>query len=104
MRRLIGVTLASLMLAGCGGGPGEEYLGKWQRLKFTNQVIQIDRNGDNFIIRETAPNNGKMQTQNLPATLKDGVLQVSGQITISLAIDKSTGHLTGANAEYEKVN
>lgn len=45
-----------------------------------------------------------VKTQYLPATLKDGVLQISSQMgTVGLVIDKSTGHLTGGNAEYKKI-
>lgn len=106
MKKLTAVVLGTLLLAACGGDAGKEYLGKWQRVNFKNQTVQIDRNGDNFIFRETSPSmlNGEMRTQNLAAVLKDGTMQVSGQMTISLVIDKSTGHLTGPNADYVKVD
>jgi hypothetical protein len=48
---------------------------------------------------------GKMETKNIPDTLKDGVLQVSvGFGTISLAIDKASGNLTDGKAEYKRAN
>jgi len=105
MKKLIAVALTSIWLAGCGADAGSEYLGKWQRVKFEKQTVQIDRNGDSFMFRETGPDMvGGVKTQNFPAILKDGVLQISGQIgTVNLVIDKSTGHLTAGNAEYKKI-
>lgn len=107
MRTLITAAFFCVLLAGCGANAGKEFLGKWQHVKFEKRSLQIDRNGDNFIVRETSPSilNGKMQTQNLPATLRDGSLRVSGQIgTINLVIDDSNGHLTGPGVEYKKAD
>jgi len=107
MKKVMAVILSTVWFAGCGADAGSEYLGKWQRIKFEKQTLQIDRNGDNFIVRETGPNmiSGGVKTQNLPATLKDGILQISGQIgTVGFVVDKASGHLTGPNAEYQKIN
>lgn len=99
------VTLA--LLAGCGSNAGSEYIGKWVNVKSDKRTLEIERNGESFMIRNTAPSfiGGKVETKNIPATFKDGVLQVSvGFGTISLAIDKASGNLTDGKAEYKRVN
>ena len=106
MKKVIAAVLCSIWLTGCGADAGSEYLGKWQNVKFEKRTLQIDRNGENFIVRETSPSmaNGEMKTQNLPATVKDGILQISGQMTISVVIDKASGLLTGPGMEYKKLD
>ncbi len=106
MKKVIAAALCSLWLAGCGADAGSQYLGKWQNVKSEKRTLQIDRNGETFIVRETSPSmlDGQMKTQNLPATVKDGILQVNGQMTISLVVDKASGHLTGPGMEYKKVD
>lgn len=69
--------------------------------------MQIERNGEGFIIRNTEPgyfSNGKPETKNLPATLKDGALQVQvgGFGAVIFMVDKATGNLTNGQAEYKK--
>lgn len=106
MVKVIVVTFCALWLIGCGAEAGSQYLGKWQHVKYIGQTLQIDRNGDSIIIRESSPSmtNGQIKTQNLPATLKDGTLQVSGEIgTVSFVIDQSTGNLIGPKSEYKKI-
>lgn len=106
MKKFFAAAISAVLLAGCGADAGSEYIGKWQDIKRENRTVQIEKNGDGLIVRETSPSflDGKPKTQNLPAVVKDGMLQVNGQMTINLVIDKSTGHLTGPGMEYKKVN
>ncbi len=108
MKRFWGSALMVLaLLAGCGSNAGSEYIGKWVSVKNGNRTLEIERNGESFMIRNTEPSfiNGKVETNNIPGTLKDGVLQLSvGFGTISLAIDKASGNLTDGKAEYKRAN
>ena len=95
-----------LLMAGCSSDGGKEFLGKWVNVKSEKRTVEIVRNGDSFIIRNTGPSfiDGKMQTKNIPATLKDGTLQIQTDFgTSTLAVDKSTGHLTNGETEYRRL-
>jgi hypothetical protein len=105
MKGVCGSALtALLLLAGCGGQAGEEYVGKWISTKNEKRSLTIERNGESFLIRETAPSmTGKIRTKNLPATLQDGLLQApTGFGFVSVAIDKETGNLTASGDEYRR--
>lgn len=107
MRGMLGAALLALaLLAGCGSEPGSEFIGKWVDVKNKEQPMEIERNGKNFMIRQTLlSDEGKIVPANFPATFKDGVLLVStAKGTIPLAIDKASGHLTGdGDVEYRRV-
>jgi hypothetical protein len=95
------------MLFGCSNQGGSEFAGKWVNVKSEKRSLEIQRNGDSFIVRETAPGiaTGELQTKNIPAVLKDGMLQMNnGWGVSSLAVDKSSGHLTNGQAEYKRAN
>ena len=108
MKGVLGAAAVALaLLTGCGAESGSEYIGKWVDVKRDVRMLEIERNGGSFLIRNTEPSffSGKVETQNIPATLKDGVLQLSlGFGTISLAIDKASGNLTDGQAEYKRVD
>ena len=101
--RLFLAAAAFALLAGCGQ-PGSEYLGKWVSTKNAKTSVEIERNGDSFMVRRTATSfSGKPRTMNLPAMLQGDVLQVStGFGGIALAVDKASGHLTAGGEEYTK--
>jgi len=105
----IGALAVAALLAGCNNSGGNEYVGKWVNVNSDQRTLQIERNGEGFMLRDTAPSfiTGEIQTKNIPATLKDGALQVQlggGAGSVTIAIDKSTGHLTNGQAEYKRVN
>ena len=59
------------------------------------------------MIRATGPSfiDGKIETKNIPAILKDGALQVQTGMGVStLAVDKSSGNLTNGEAEYRRLD
>ncbi|WP_434152201.1 hypothetical protein ACR2R6_23380 (plasmid) [Methylocaldum gracile subsp. desertum] len=100
------IAIALSFLAGCGGH-GSEYVGKWVNVKNDKTILEIARNGESFMIRETTPNlfTGKVGTTSVPALLKDGVLTVQvGWSSVSFALDKSTGNLTNGLAEYKRAD
>jgi hypothetical protein len=43
-----------------------------------------------------------METHNIPASLKDGMLQYEAGFS-SLAIDKASGNITTGKTEYKKI-
>jgi hypothetical protein len=73
-----------LVLAACNhgssSGPGTEYLGKWIKADNADTTLEISRNGEGFLISATEPGRfgAGPQTTTMPATYKDGVLQVVG--------------------------
>jgi hypothetical protein len=69
-------------------------------------MLEIERNGETFMVRETAPSfiDGSKEVKNIPATLKDDTLQMnSGWGVLTLVVDKSSGHLTSGQAEFKRV-
>lgn len=104
---VVGILTAVLFLTSCKESGGDEFLGKWVNVKSEKRSMEIVRNGNGYIVRNTEPGMtyGKLDTTNFPATMKDGVLQISnGFGTIALVVDKSTGNLTSAVGEFKKVN
>jgi hypothetical protein len=105
-RFLSSIALLGLLF-GCSNQGGSEFAGKWVNVKSEKRVLEIERNGDTFMVRETAPSimDGSTKTKNIPATLKDGTLQMnSGFGVLTLAVDKSSGNLTSGQAEYKRAN
>lgn len=99
--------VAAVMLSGCFGDSGGHYIGKWVGVKRTQVTLVIERNGDGFLIRETAPKfmSNTMATSNIPASLKDGALQFSNGIgMIEIVIDKSSGHLSDGRNEFKRAD
>ena len=92
------------LISGCRVDFGDELIGKWVNIKYSDSTLLIERNGANFIVRKTEPGryfNGKIQTVNFLSTLKDGVL-ITDQM-ISFTLDGGNGHLTDGHNEYMRV-
>jgi len=108
--KIIVSAFAAAILAGCGAAQGgSEYVGKWQNIKDEKVSEVIERNGDQFLVSETAPSLTHARTQitsRAAATIdKNGVLVIStGLGNVALKIDKTTGNLTGHGTEYKRVN
>ena len=105
LRKIITLLSFSVILAGCTGDNGAEYIGEWQHIKYEKRTMKIERNGDNYIIRTSDPSmweKEKFVTKNIPATLKDGMLQYDGGL-VSLVIDKASGNITSGNAEFKRL-
>lgn len=87
MKRFL-VLVVAVILAACSQS-GTEYVGKWQSVKYSNFTMEIVRNGDNYLASMTQPVRGlegPLETTKIPATLKDGQLQVAtafGSMNIS---------------------
>lgn len=100
------LLLMCMALAGCHSA-SSEYIGKWVNVKNDRRTMEIERNGDSFMLRSAEPSfiNGKIETKNIPATLKDGTLQVQlGMGSVTLSLDEGTGHLTNGQTEYRRVS
>ena len=99
------LLLVCAAIAGCHSA-GSEYIGKWVNVKSDQRTMDIERNGESFMLHTTEPSfiTGRIETRNIPATLKDGTLQVQmGMGSVTLSIDKDTGHLTSGQTEYRSV-
>lgn len=108
MKKTFVLMLTAAILAGCNENSGSEYVGKWVNVRSNNRTLEVERNGDSFMLRETGPGflTGKIETKNIPATLMDGTLQVqsSGLGPVTMSIDKATGNLTNGQNEYKRAN
>lgn len=99
--------LTTLLLIACKDEGGAEYLGKWVNVDSDKRTMEIVRNGSSYIVRNTEPSmsSGKFKTTNIPATLKDGTMQLNGGFgTVVLAVDRSTGRLVTTVGEFKKLN
>lgn len=109
MNRFACVAVA-LILSACGQ-KGNEFVGNWQCVKYPSRSAQIERNGDNFLVKDIAPSffkSTEMKTNVMPAVYKDGVLQVSGGFgTANIGYVKDTDTLLmptagGSSLEYRR--
>jgi len=101
MKRIVSILflicLIGVFAIGCGNTMGNEFIGKWVNNDRSSETSEIKRNGESFIVTQTAPtfigkvaNNGEKKTREYPATFKDAVLTVntgSEPITISYVKD-----------------
>lgn len=109
MNRLVCIA-AALILSACGQ-KGTEFVGSWQCVKYPTRSAEIERNGDNFLVKDITPSmftRGKMETNVLPAVYKDGVLVVSGGFgTANVGYVKASDTLLmptiGGSLEYHRV-
>ena len=105
---LSGALVVLALMTGCGpnsSNAGSEYIGKWENVRFHSIRLEIDRNGENFIVRNLRrnPANGEPLTPEIiPVTYKDGLLQ--HPMGYTLAIDKASGNLTDGRGEYKRVS
>lgn len=103
---LVGVLTAIFLMTGCKDRGGDEYVGKWVHTKSEKRTMEIVRNGDTYIVRNTEPGmtSGKFDTTSIPASFQDGGLQIhNGFGSVVLVVDKSTGNLTSAVGEFKRV-
>ena len=102
MKRLAMTVVCALTLAACGNNAGK-YLGDWVHVANAKDTMTITDNGDTLMIAETHPDvlTGKMATDKYVGTIKDGVVEVQMGMDATLAIDRATGHLIFASAEYK---
>lgn len=98
--------LTVIALIGCNEmDSGSGYIGKWANTKSNDRILEISKNGENFIVRVTKPRilDGKLETTNIPAIYKDGVLKASSDLdTRTYMIDKVTGNLLDGKFEYKR--
>jgi hypothetical protein len=104
----IAVIMIAIVLTACGDN-GSEYVGKWARKDNPKLTAEIARNGDSFIIKQTdyAIFTPGLKTTNIPATFKDGLLQVQtgmGSANISYVKDRDTllWPTIGGSTEYQR--
>lgn len=94
MRSGVMMALAAAILIGCGKKGGDEYVGNWLDKDRKTTTIQIERNGEGFLMKTTNVNRrGEKSESSIPATLKDGVLNyqngpAAGTVTYVKAQDE----------------
>ena|SRR5215213_8498293 len=107
MTKWMGAALAAAMLlAGCAKVEGEKFVGHWVNVQSQDDVMDIERNGESFMVRNTTPRffSRKPKSESYPAIYKDDVLQVSNDgETVNFAIDQANGHLRTGSDEYQRV-
>jgi len=105
MKSLLGVITIAFTLAACAKS-GNEFVGKWTNVKYPVITLEIERNDQSFMVRHTRTNflTGQRETNNVPATYKDGQLRIITESGgIAFAIDAKTGKLTDGKSDYEKM-
>jgi hypothetical protein len=103
MKALVSAALLGVLtLGGCGQSGESQYLGKWVSVKNEQRKLEIVENGDAYLVKITNPRSrGRSETDSFPAAVKDGIMTFSfGLGEMKLAVDQSTGHLTGAGEEF----
>ncbi|MBO9883858.1 hypothetical protein [Xanthomonas sp. D-109] len=107
MTKWMGAALAAAMLVtGCARVEGEKFVGHWVNVESKDDTIDIERNGESFMVRNTTPRffTRKPKTESYPAIYKDGVLQVTNDgETVNFAIDEADGHLNTGSDEYQRI-
>jgi hypothetical protein len=107
MVKWMGAALAAAMLvAGCAKVEGEKFVGHWVNVQTQEETMDIERNGEGFMVRSTTPKffSRKPKTESYPAVYKDGTLQVSNDgETVNFAIDEANGHLNTGGEQYQRV-
>jgi hypothetical protein len=88
------MALSVSVLSGCAKNNGGEFLGTWQEKKQKATTMQIERNGDGYLMKTTSTNSrGQQNTGSVPATFKEGTLSfpngpVTGTVTYVKAQDE----------------
>lgn len=78
MKKLLSVCIALLLLS-CGVDQSN-FSGKWIDKKFESQVIEIAKDGENYLIT--------LNDKKYPAQVKDGLLEISADSPYKANIDK----------------
>lgn len=107
MHKWMGAALAVAMLVtGCARMEEEKFVGHWVNVQARDDVMDIERNGESFMVRNTTPRffSRKPKTESYPAIYKDGVLQVSNDgETVNFSVDEANDHLNTGSDEYQRV-
>lgn len=112
MKKVFLLAVTALLLA-CSK-PGSEYVGKWVNTGNPENTMEIVRNGNAFLVKETRPalfgGKGETRTSNVPAVLKDDLLQMQTALgAISIGHIKESDTLTvpgllGTSTEYKRAD
>lgn len=74
MKSLASIFIIALTVTACAKAGGNEFVGKWTNIKYPAVVLEIERNGQSFMVRDTGQSfaTGKRETKNVPPTYKMG--------------------------------
>lgn len=103
---MVTALAAVVLVAGCARVEGEKFVGHWVNVQSQDEVMDIERNGESFMVRNTTPKffSRRPKTENYPAIYTDGVLQVTNDgETVNFAIDEANGRLSTGSDEYQRV-
>jgi len=116
MKRIVAILFLTVIMGvfamGCGNiiDSGNQFIGKWVNIERASETAEIKRNGESFIVAQTAPtfigkvvNNGEKKTREYPAILKDAVLTVNtGSETITISYVKDGDYLLVGGHKFIK--
>lgn len=103
------VVLGASMLSGCAKNSGNEFLGTWLEKGQKATTMQIERNGDGYLMKTTSVNRrGQQKTGSVAATMKDGTLSfpngpVTGTVTYIKAQDELLVSSYAGNFAFSRV-
>lgn len=110
--KYISVASIAVVLSACGQKGGSEFVGSWQAKEYADRQAVVEKNGDNFLFKETSPAvwpRGKIETMVLPAVYKEGMLEVSGGgVSMQIVYVKDSDTMLmptagGSTIEYRRV-
>ena len=110
IKKLMNLTLfiTLFMLAGCSSG--SEFIGKWQNVKKKSDVIEIVRNGSDFLVIKSSKDllTGQMETSKIPLKFIDNTLKLeAGLFSATLNYIKATDTLSNTSFmgidEYKRI-
>ena len=114
MRRLVAIlfliVLMGVFATGCANITGNEFIGNWVNNDRASESLEIKRNGENFIVSQSAPtvigkivNNGEKKTTEFPAVFKESLLTVNkGSETITISYVKEGDYLLVGGHKFIK--
>lgn len=89
------LLLTLSFLSACSNG--SEYVGKWQNLEKKADVIEIVRNGTDFLVLKTSPDlfTGRMKTSRIPLQYQNNTLKLdAGFMSATISYIEKTDTLS----------
>jgi hypothetical protein len=100
------LVVATSILPQAHAAPADEFLGQWYRMHSPARQMVIERNGANYVLRETGIDKGfgPVLTMTMPAEYSAEMLRVASgpQGIVTFAVDRKTGRLVSMYGEYTR--
>ena len=114
IQKIVAISFLACLLACAPQGNGDKFLGKWVGIQRHDHIVEITKNGTNYLITEYHPNCGwtgkdgtyeckQVKAAPMTAQYKQGLLTVVGPFgSMTLDIVAATGNLTAMGEEFSR--